>query len=211
MKVNFKKLVVFGVATNVFLGTGTVVVNAASTYDSNLTQAITAGVISTDIRNSSDQVVSSPSFAMTAVAASTSQQTATGTFGTVDQRISVDDSRGNGNSWTLALNAKTPGTGTWTSGVNSYKYNGATAGEGQLTINPGAGTIVALIGGSAGVTKGASATFTGSSPITIMSADASAAKLWSGYITGIGLSQTIPGAQAVGTYTIDMTQTITGV
>lgn len=210
MKLNLQKLILFGVATSVLFGMSAVVVDAATTYDSKLTQAINGSVISTDIRDASNQIVAAPAFAMTAVSASTSQQVATGTFGSASQRISVDDARGNGASWTLALNAKTPGTGTWVSGANNYKYNG-TAAEGQLTVNPVSATITAVTGSATGVTKGTLATFSGSTPITMMSADASAAKIWNGYIIGIGLSQTIPGAQAVGSYTIDMTQTVTGV
>lgn len=209
MNINFNKMIVLGATASVFLGMGAAVVGAATNYDSKLTQSITGSVLSTDIRDNSNQVVALPSFAMSAVSASTSQQTATGTFGSASQRISVDDARGNGSSWTLALNAKTPGTGTWTSGGNTYKYND-TAANGQLTVNPTAGTITAVTGGATGVTKGTSATFSGTGAITLMSADATASKIWNGYITGIGLSQTIPAGQAVGNYTIDMTQTVTG-
>ncbi len=209
MRLNYKDLIVLGLVTSTLFGMSAVVVDAALNYDSKLTQAINGGVISTDVRDASNQVVALPSFAMTAVTASTSQQTATGTFGSASQRIAVDDARGNGSAWTLALNAKTPGTGTWTSGANNYKYND-TAANGQLTVNPVAGTITALTGGATGVTKGTSATFSGTGAITLMSADATASKIWNGYITGIGLSQTIPAGQAVGNYTIDMTQTVTG-
>lgn len=209
MKINFKKLAIFGGITIAFLGVGTAVVNAATTYDSKITQAINGSVISTDVRDGSNQVVASPTFIMTPVTASTSQQTATGTFGSATQRISVDDARGNGSAWTLALNAKTPGTGTWTSGGNTYKYN-ETVANGQLTVNPIPATITATTGGATGVTKGTSATFSGTGAITLMSADATAAKIWNGYITGISLSQTIPADQAVGNYTIDMVQTVTG-
>lgn len=181
---------------------------AQSSTNSQITQAITAGVINTSIRNSSNVVVASPSFAMTSIAASTSQQTATGTFGDNAQRITVDNPGGANNGWTLALNASIPGTSTWTSGANNYAYNG-TAGTGQLTVNPAVSTITPVTGAITGVTKGTQATFSGSTPITIMTASAATAPIWNGYLTGVGLSQTIPAGQALGTYTINMTQTVT--
>ena len=190
---------------------GTSVAYAASTYNSQVTQAITAGVLSTDVRDASNVVVASPSFAMTSVAASTSIQTATGTLGTNAMRLSVDNPNGGGaTGWTLTLNATTPGTGTWTSGGNSYPYNG-TSTTGQLTVNPSVGTIAANTGGTTGVTAGSSAAFTSTTPITLMSAGSTAAKIWNGYITGIGLSQVVPAGQAVGTYTLNLTQTVAAV
>ncbi|MBM3210028.1 hypothetical protein FJZ39_01640 [Candidatus Saccharibacteria bacterium] len=182
-------------------------VHAASSASSRLSQQINAGVLGTDIRNSSNAVVASPSFSMGAASVSTSGQTVTGTFGTASQRISVDNPGGANGGWTLTLNATTPGTGAWTSGSNTYAYNGTTA-TGQLTVNPSVGAITAVTGGSTGVTRGASQAFTGTAPVTLMTADATSADIWNGYITGVGLSQTVPAAQPAGTYTIDLTQTV---
>lgn len=185
-------------------------VYAATVADSQLTQQINQGVISTDIRDGSNNVVNNPAFAMGAVSTSTSEQTSTGTFGDASRRISVDNpgASSTGGSFTLSLNAKVPGTGAWTNGTETYAYNGATSADGQLTINPAAGSITAVVGGATGVSTGTSATFTGSSPITIMSADGTSNAIWNGYITGIGLSQTIPAGQASGSYTLDMEQTV---
>lgn len=77
-------------------------VYAATTADSKLTQTINAGVLSTDVRNSGGSVVGSPSFAMSTMTVSTSQQTSTGTFGDNNQRITVDNPGGANNGWTLA-------------------------------------------------------------------------------------------------------------
>ena len=183
---------------------------AATTANSQLTQQITAGVISTSIRDASGAVVASPTFAMNATSVSTSQQTTTGTFGTASQRITVDNPNGSttGGAWSLALNATTPATEKWISGANNYAYNGTTT-TGQLTVNPAAGTLTAVTGGSTGVTLGTSAAFTGSTPITLATAASSTASIWNGYITGIGLSQAIPASQPAGTYTINITQTVT--
>lgn len=208
MKTKLKQLIALSVVASVALGTGTATVQAALTADSKLTQAITAGVISTDVRNSSGGIVALPSFAMTAVSASTSTQTATGSFGDNNQRITVDNPGGANNGWTLSLNAKVPGTTKWASGGNNYNYNGNST-TGQLTVNPAVGTLTASIGGTANVTLGSQASFTGTTPITLISAAAASADIWNGYVTGIGLSQAIPAAQPLGSYSIDMTQTIT--
>lgn len=182
---------------------------AQTAADSEITQAITAGNLSTSIRNASGAVVPSPTFAMNQVAASTSMQTSTGTFGSTDQRITVDNASG-GSIWTLALNVADPGDSEWISGSDSYPYNGATAAAGQLTVNPAAGTLAPSAGFSAtGVSLGTQATFSGSGSITLATASAGAAPIWNGYITGIGLSQTIPASQPIGAYGIEMVQTVT--
>lgn len=209
IKIQLSSLAVAGVA---IMALAVPFAYAQTTADSELTQEINEGILSTSVRDGSGNIVASPTFAMSAISASTSQQTSTGTFGSSTQRITVDNPGGASNGWTLALNATVPGTGNWTTGGGSpstYAYNGVSAAAGQLTVNPQAGTITPVIGGATGVTRGTQATFSGTSAITIMQASSSAAPIWNGYITGIGLSQTIPPAQAVGNYTIDMTQTVT--
>lgn len=181
----------------------------AQSATSNLSQQITPGVLTTDFRDASNEVVANPTFTMSAVTASTGDvRTATGVYGDNTRRVSVDNPNAADGGWTLSLNATTPGTGKWTSGSNTYSYNGTTAAEGQLTVNPAAGAITATIDTASGVTKGASATFAGTGPITIVTAAADSADIWNGYVTGIGLSQTIPPSTPVGTYTIGMTQTV---
>lgn len=209
MSYKLEKIIITGVVTSFVLGAITVSgVNAALTADSKLTQVINAGVLSTSVKNSGGSNVASPSFAMTAVSASTSGQTATGSFGDNNQRITVDNPGGANNGWTLSLNAKVPNTGKWVSGSNNYSYNG-NATTGQLTVNPSGGTLAAPVGGTGNVTLGSQASFTASNPITLATAASASADIWNGYIIGIGLSQAIPAAQPLGTYTIDMTQTVT--
>lgn len=211
MIIKLKRLLIPAIVASSVIGFGvTTVVQAALTADSKLTQAINAGVISTDVRNSGGGVVGTPSFAMNAVSASTSAQTSTGTFGDNNQRITVDNPGGANAGWTLTLNAKVPGTSKWVSGGNNYSYNGNST-TGQLTINPAAGTLTAPIGGTANVTLGSQASFTGTTPITLVNAAAASADIWNGYVTGIGLSQAIPAAQPLGSYTIDMTQTVAAI
>lgn len=182
---------------------------AQTTADSEITQEINEGVISTSIRDASGNIVPSPTFAMTPVAASTSMQTSTGTFGSDSQRITVDNPTGNG-AWSLTLNVADPGNTEWVSGSDSYPYNGSTAAAGQLTVNPSAGTITSSQG-SSGIALGSQATFSGTNPITLATASAGAPPIWNGYITGVGLSQTIPSSQALGNYTIEMVQTVSSV
>lgn len=184
------------------------VAHAALTADSTLSQTISNGTASTDIRDAGGSVLPTPTIAMNAVTLSTSQQNATGTFGSSSQRITVDNPGGANNGWSLALNASVPGTAVWTSGGNTYAYNGSAA-TGQLTVNPAAGTVTPVVGGSTGVALGTSSTFSGSTAITLVNAAAGSADIWNGYVTGIGMTQTIPANQPAGTYTLSMTQTLT--
>ena len=182
---------------------------AALSATSVLSQSITAGTISTDIRNASNVIINNPTIAMAAITASTAQQTATGTFGSNAQRITVDNPGGANNGWTLSLNATNPATDVWTSGGNNYDFNAASAAGGQLTVNPTTGTTTASVGGTTGITMGTSATFNSTAAVALVNAAAASADIWNGYFTGISLSQTIPAGQPVGTYTLPMTQTLT--
>ena len=209
MKNRAKKLLAFAAVLAV-AGTSAPAAYAALTATSTLSQTITAGTISTDIRDGSNVVVGSPSFAMNATTISTSQQSATGTFGTASQRISVDNPGGANAGWTLTLCATVPGTGVWTSGGNTYAYNGSVS-TGRLTIDPSVGTLTARTGVNTNISKGTSASFTGSAAITLLSAAAGADDIWNGYLTGVALTQDIPASQPAGTYTLSMTQTVAAI
>ena len=189
------------------------VAHAALTADSTLTQAITAGTLSTSIRDAAGAVVATPSFAMSATTVSTAQQTTTGQFGATDRRITVDNpgAATGATGWTLTLNATTPGTGVWNDGAShTYAYNG-TAAAGQLTVNPSVATLTPVTGTATGITKGTSTAFSGSTAITLLTAASSSDDIWNGYITGVGLSQTIPANTPAGSYSIGMTQTVAAV
>lgn len=187
-------------------------VHAATTATSNLTQTIAPGVLNTDVRDGSNAVVASPSFAMSAGTVSTSsQQTVTGTFGSATQRISVDNPGASNTGFTLAIAATGGTTATWTDGAKTYPFNAATAAAGQLTINATPGTITALVGTTTGITKGTSGTFTSGSntPIQLLNAGSTSDDVWNGYLTGVSVSQTIPAATPAGSYTFGLTQTVT--
>lgn len=182
---------------------------AALTAASTLSQSISNGTLSTDVRDGSNAIVGSPSFSMAARNVSTAQQSTTGTFGTATQRISVDNPGGSNNGFSLALCATVPGTGKWDDGAShNYLYNG-TAGTGQLTVDPSVSTWTAVVGTTTSITKGTSSTFTSTTPISLATTSAALEDIWNGYVTGIALTQTIPANTPAGTYTISMTQTAT--
>lgn len=186
------------------------IASAATTADSELTQTINAGVLSTSILDAGGLPVASPSFAMSNTTASTTTtQTSTGAFGSDTQRITVDNPGSATGGWTLALAGAT--SAQWSGSAGSYPYNASTSGAGQLSITS-SGTVTALVGGVTNVSGATAATFSDTvSAITIMSASSAAASNWNGYITGVGLSQTIPAGTPAGSYSIDMVQTITAV
>jgi hypothetical protein len=187
-------------------------VQAATTANSNLTQTINAGVLSTSILDAGGSVVASPSFAMTAGTVSTSAgQTVTGTFGSNTQRITVDNPGASNTGFTLTLAATTGPTATWTNGTNTYPFNAGTSAAGQLTVNATPGTLTPVVGAATGITKGTTATFSGgtNTPVSLLNAGATSDDVWNGYLTGVTLSQTIPAATPAGSYTIGLTQTVT--
>jgi len=198
-------VVAVAAATLIVWGGG---VAALDTADSELTQEITSGNLTTSIRTSGGAVVGAPSFAMNSTAVSTSAQTITGTFGDTDQRITVDNPGAASGGWTLALNVDDPGNSVWVDGAKTYAYNGNST-TGQLTVNPAAGSLQAPTGGTTGVTLGSQTAFSGSSAITLITASGASADIWNGYVTGIGLSQAIPASQPAGDYTLDLVQTVT--
>lgn len=208
MKKTPQKLIAFA-AAGVFALAVAPPAYAALTATSTLSQTISNGSLSTDVRDGSNAIVGSPSFSMASRNISTSQQSTTGTFGSGTQRISVDNPGGANNGFSLALNATVPGTGVWDDGAShTYAYNGSAA-TGQLSVDPSVSTWTALTGTIASITKGGSATFSGSTPITLATTSNALEDIWNGYVTGIGLTQTIPANTPAGTYTISMTQTVT--
>lgn len=185
----------------------------------------TSGILSVDIVDGSGNSVTSPAISLSALNASFSCQTSTGTLGTSSQKIRVNNTTANGN-WTLSIAATNGATASWSNGSNSYDFNdssGTPAGcsdggdadtrAGQLTIDPSAGTITPqTLCSSTGVSKGTSTAFTEGTTNNINLMSASGSQIACYYdLTGISLSQKVPGElPASGTaYTINMTLTIT--
>lgn len=210
------------------LGGGT----AFAASNSNFSQTINAGTLTTDILNSSRAAVSNPAVSMSAKSFSFDCQAggsaSTGTFGTSSERIYVNNPNGANNGWTLTIAATSGATARWANaGTSSFMdFNdpsGSTAGcsdgadsdsySGQMTINPSAGTITTDCGTctTSNISKGSSSAFNQGTvdTITLLNAAASSDDIWRGYLTGVGISQTIPAETPADTFTINLTLTVT--
>lgn len=176
-----------------------------------LTQAITPGTLTTDIRDASYLTVASPTFGMSSLNISNDCQTSTGTYGSSSQRIYVDNPGGADNGWTVSIAATAGVSAKWVSGGNNYDFDdpaGSGCTGGQLTLDPSAGTVTADAGTTTAVTKGSSAAFNSNSSTTLLNAAAGADDIFRGYLTGVGVSQKVPASKPAGAYAINLTQTI---
>lgn len=189
-------------------------ITANASPQGKLNQTINAGALSTDIVDGAGAAVALPSFNMAATTIKNTCQTITGTYGDTAQRVTVDNPGGANGGWVLSIAATSGPTAKWVSGANNYAFNDATGAgctNGQLTLNPAASTLN-LNGTSTNtaITKGASTAFVSGTAdsITLLTAAAGSDDIWSGYLTGIGVSQKIPASKPAGTYTIDLTQTV---
>ena len=184
-------------------------VNAAP--QGQLTQSITAGTLTTDIRDASYVTVASPTFGLSALNISNDCQTSTGTYGSASQRVYVDNPGGADSGWNLSI-AATDGAGAlWEDGANNYDFDdpaGSGCTGGQMTLDPNAGTLSADAGTTTGITKGTQTAFNSNNSINLLAAAAGSDDIFRGYITGIGISQEVPASTPAGTYTIDLTQTV---
>lgn len=180
-----------------------------------LNQTITAGVLSTDVVDSSRAPVTTPSFAMSSASASVECQTITGVYGSPMQRVAIDNPAGANSGWSLTIAASSGTNAKWTNGTHQYSYNnpaGSGCTEGQLSLDPSAATLGLYgVSSNTGITKGNAASFAANTTnaITLLSASAGSDDIWSGYMTGIGVSQKIPAGQPAGLYWLDLTQTVT--
>jgi hypothetical protein len=171
-----------------------------------------------DIVDAGGSPVGSPSAALSSVTTTFACQTASGTLGTSAQKIHVDNSTDNP-AWSLTLAATAGPTAAWSytgPPAHSYKFNdpgGSGCTSGQMTVNAAAGTVAAGSNCSAtsGITKGSSAAFNSgvTDDVTLLSAS-SPADIDCGWdLTGVSLSQKVPPSQPSGTYSLNMTLTIT--
>lgn len=184
----------------------------------NLSQTVNTGIITTDILQSDGTTpVTSPTVGFPALNRSFSCQTNTATLGDSSNRIYVTnfaDMSGK-SGWTLTMAATGAAGATWTAGSDTYKYNDATGSgctNGQMTVNPAAGTITLDCNSkctATGVTTGSSAAFNAGTVDNITLINSTNTAAWKGYLAGVGLSQKIPSAQAAGTYSLGMTLTAT--
>lgn len=214
-------IVAIGALTYVF-------VQAAATPQ--LSQQITAGTLVTDIRDASRVTVGSPSFTLSSTTFSfnclTGGSASTGTLGSGTQRIYVDNPGVATNGWSLTIAATSGATALWQNGGSTQNYDfndGGTSGcsdggdtdtkAGQLTINPAAGTLTTdcTSCSSTNISLGTSTPFVEgtTNSVTLINAAAGSDDAGRWYLTGVGLSQTIPAEQPVDTYTLGLTITVT--
>lgn len=215
-----------GAALTLVVSSSQGVVYAAN--NSTFNQTINAGVLSTDIMDASGVTVGSPSVSMSAKTLSFTCQSggsaSTGTFGTNTQRVYVINPGGADNGWTLTLAATSGPTAVWTAGGNTFDFNdsgtsGCTDGAdtdtkaGQLTVDPSASTLTTDCASctTTSITKGTSTAYVEgtTNSVTLLNAAAASDNVWRGYMTGAGLSQTIPAETPAGAYTVNMTLTAT--
>lgn len=180
--------------------------------------------LSVDVVDDSENSVASPAVVFPAKTSQLFPQTSATTLGTSEEKIRVENFTNNP-SWSLTLAADGGSASVWDAGGGAvYDYNDPTAGTadggdgdavgGQLaidatsaTLSPGAGCT------STGFTLGSSEQFGEGvvDVITLMSTGGTAETncLWD--VTGVDVTQTIPGSQSVGNYAIDMTLTVTAI
>lgn len=198
--------------------------------NSDLTQTINAGTLSTDVLDGSRNSVATPTAAMSTKTFSFNCQSggsaSTGTLGTASERLYVINPDGADNGWNLTIAATSGATTRWANGGASifYDFNDpggsgctdggdADASAGQLTLDPSVSTLTTDCNScvTTNVTKGSSTAYNQGTTdsITLLSGAAASDDIWRGYLTGVGLSQTIPAEQAADSYTLNLTLTAT--
>lgn len=205
-------------------------VSAASTP--TLNQTINSGTLATDILDSTRASVASPSTTFSAKTFSFEclygGNAATGSLGNNNARLYVINPSGANAGWNLAMAATAGATALWqnSGSTQNYDFNDPTGANpgctdgidtdskaGQLTINPSVSTLTTdcITCTSTNVTKGSSASYNQGTTdsITLLNAAAASDDIWRGYLTAVGMSQTIPAEQAVDTYSANMTITVT--
>lgn len=195
---------------------------AASAYRGQIIAfRIDPGQLSVGAVDGAGTPIVSPSITYNPTAYNFDCQTATGLLGTSAQKFRVTNTTASP-GWALSIAPS--GTLRWESGTNYYDVNdpgasGCTDGgdgdsyAGQMTVNPSVGSITAIGTGCTltGITKGVSTSFIEGSVSSVNLLIASPATnvdcAWD--LTGVAMSQTIPGGQADGDYATSMMMTLT--
>ena len=170
--------------------------------------APTTGSLLVDIVDSGGASIVSPSVSFSSANFSWGAQQSTATMGITAQKIRVTNTTSTSN-WTLSL-AGTVSTNLWTSGGNTYDFNGD-ATTGRLNVNASGVTVTPQSGCSAtGLTNGSSAYFVQGTQdsINLITAGASAGTNCYWDITGVSMTQDIPAAQLTGSYSLNLILTV---
>lgn len=180
--------------------------------------------LSTDIVNNAGSSISNPTVSMPAMTSSFSCNTVNGSLGTANEKIRVQNYSASP-PWSLSIAPTNGNASKWSTGTSDYDFNdpsGSPSGcgdggdadalGGKLTIDPSLSTITPETGcTSTGVAKGSSTSFDEASVSSITLLNATSAATINCYwdVTGIGISQTILPEQPAGSYSINMTLTLT--
>lgn len=178
------------------------------------------GSLSVGIVDSADDPVVVPSVSMSSAEFSFADQTVSGVFGDTDEKIRVENGTAT-DTWTVSLAPDEGSTALWEDVFSSYDFNDPTADAGdgadtdsfggQMTVDPSSATITPQGGcGLTSISTGGLASFSEGvvDSITIASATSGADTNCYWDITDVDISQTIPGEQPAGSYSIDMTLSI---
>ncbi len=218
-----RKLNVATALSLVVLTTGVASTSLFAAATSNFAQVINAGSMSVDIVDANYVPVTSPSVAMAAAPFSFSCQDSTGVFGTATQQIYVQNPDASDTGWNIALAAASPDV-VWDGPTSEYSFNDpldAGCGNGQMTVNASAGTLVE--GASlrtdnlGGITKGSSAAFDktvaggAGNSITLLTAAAESSDIGDWKLTGVAITQKVPAEQPAEAYNMDMTLSVTAI
>lgn len=201
---------------------GVLRVYAANT--SNFQQTINPGTLVVDIVDGSFVTVASPSVTFPAATFSFVCQTNTATFGTVTERIYIQNPDSADNGWTVSI-AGSATTALWDGAASDYDFNDPTTSGcadgadtdgvgGQMTIDASVATL--NTGNCAScvttnITKGSSTAFNEGTTdsVTLLNAAAGSSDVGDWLLTGVEVSQKIPAEQgAASDYNIDMVVSI---
>ena len=219
-----KAVTLIGIFAISFLISAGSVIHAAATSEFQVT--INAGTLSVDIADSTSSYasVASPTVTFSAQNFSFSCGTTTGTLGTAAEAIYVQNPDAADSGWTVAIAASDP-TDVWDSAGTDFDFNDPTtagcadsvdadAVAGQLTVDASGGTLGTGDCASCVTTNislGSSNAFEEgvTDSVTILTAAAGSDDIGDWALTGVSLSQTIPGEQpAASDYTLPMTLSV---
>lgn len=165
------------------------------------------GSLSVDIVDSLGDSILSPVASFLAAGFDWSAQLSTGTLGISSQKIRVSNTTTTP-TWTLSISA-TANTDLWTSGGNTYDFNG-TSVTGRLQMNASTATVTPQSGcATTGVSKSAAAYFIQGTQdaVNLIVAGPTAETNCYWDITGINMTQDIPALQNTGNYALNLVVT----
>lgn len=184
-----------------------------------------AGSLIADIVDASGNSVAAPTFGFSGILSPYTCTSSTATFGTDSQRIRIKNTTDTP-GWSLSVAATDGSSALWSAGTPKYDFNdgagsptGCAAGldndtyGGQMTIDPSVGTVAPRAVSACtttGISKSSSAAFTEGSinAIALISGSATADTGCFWDLTGVDVSQQIPGGQSTGSYSINLTMTV---